>query len=322
MADTWEIDSPYGPLEIESDHQPTAEEAKKAIQAFAGASQKPQTPAPFNPPRFGDTPQPALLGASFNQAKDLVVGAGKGAAHTALDVAQLVHAIPGVRQALDATIGPPDFDKAAQDTAYTNTTQRIGGGLETAAELALPIGKVAGMMPTTAKAGAKFGEVMGAAKNVVVDTSKVGDTALKLADFAQHGGGTNWGPGPVRQLIQYLTDPKKPALTYEVGRDFAQNIGKLSVKDWQATNPAIGRQVAILAQELNQALGQAAAKAGKGREYAQAMTEYAKAKKLQSIYDAFLEGAQRYGPKAAATGAGTAAGLYLWKQLGGLFGSD
>jgi hypothetical protein len=254
--------------------------------------------------------------------KDFGIGAVKGAAHTAIDLGSAVHMIPGVSTLVDKAYGTPGLSQAAfpaarEATAYSNPTQQLGGAAETVAEMAVPVDAGVQALPSAARAGAKFKGILAAgAGNLPVDVSKTGNAALRVAELAQHGGGTEWGPAPVRQLIQYLTNPKKPELTYSVGRDFASNISRLSAKEWQSINPQIGAEVAGVAAELNRALAETAQKVGQGQAYVEAMREYAKAKQLQGIYTAFLKGAQRTAPYATAAGAGA----YLYHKISSVLG--
>lgn len=167
-------------------------------------------------------------------------------------------------------------------------------------------------LPSTARAGQNFQAVMGAAKDVPVNTQEMGNVALRIADLAQHGGGTNWGPAPVRQLTQYLTDPKKPALTYEVARDFASNISRLSANEMSKLPPNMLREVINLRVALNEANAQAANVAGKGAEYASAMNEYARAKNMRETIDFLMQkGLPFTGALGGAVWAGQKALNYL-----------
>lgn len=220
------------------------------------------------------------IGNAANMLRDAAVGFGKGAVHTGIDLAQLA-ANSGQFGVNAATMPSEIFDAARNRTAYTNTAQRVGGGIETAAELALPALKAGEAVPLTSRAGAAFNSVAKAANKVPVDLTEPGNVALRIADMAQRGGGTQWGPGPVRQFIQWATDPKKAPMNYEVARDFASNISRLSVDETRKLPPAMQMEIANLRVTLNKAVGEAAAKVGKGAEYAQAMTEYAKAMRLR-----------------------------------------
>jgi hypothetical protein len=118
----------------------------------------------------------------------------------------------------------------------------------------------------------------------------------------------------VRQFIQYVTDPKKPPMTYEVARDFASNISKLSVKETTSLPPAMKREIAELRVVLNKAVADTAGKAGMGREYASAMTEYAKAMRVRKTLEDAVKGIKQAAPYATAAGAGAWLGN---KILGG-----
>jgi hypothetical protein len=274
------------------------------------------------PPLKAETPTLAER-AGYGMPGDVVTGFAKGAAHTALDLGQAVHAIPGVSKGVDALYGTPGLSDAAfkdarATTAYANNAQRAGGVAETIAELAIPVTKAAEAVPSTARAGRAFESVMGAAKDIPLDVSEPGKVALRIADMAQRGGGTNWGPPPVRQFIQYITDPKKPDMTYEVARDFASNISRLSSKDLASVPPAMMREIGELRMTLNKAIGEAAQQVGKLGDYEAAMKEYAQAAKVRDAAQDIVKGFKRGLPFAS----GTAAGHYAYQKLHDLFNGE
>lgn len=251
-------------------------------------------------------------------ALDVGKGILKGASATVAGLGEMAAnagALPGVRpSAFNADMRNPVFQRAEQMTTATNTPQMVGKGLEAVGEMALPVGAAVDAIPSTVRAGKNFDAVANVANKMLVDMSKPGDAALRVATLAQHGGGTELGPGPVRQFLQYATNPKKPPMDYEVAREFASNISKLSVNELQKMPPAIAREVAIMAGELNRSIAATAGQAGKGREYAQAMTEYAKAKRLQDMFTDALKGAKQalpYALKGTALGAGAGAAYWL-----------
>lgn len=312
--------------------------AKWAVPAHAPAPDDPfakwantsvSAPPPAPPPPQASSGWPATIG-------DLARGFVKGAAHTAIDLGELAGHLrspfnPGagtLSDAVDTLYGTPGLSKTAtaaarDETAYRpdNIPERIGGGLETLAEMAIPITEGVSALPSEARAIANFKSAMSAAKAVPIDLSAPGDVALRIADLAQRGGGTNWGPPPVRQFIQWATDPKKPAMTYEVARDFASNISRLSAKDLASIPPTMMREIGNLRVTLNKSVADAAGVAGKGIEHAQAMTEYAKAKRIQGVLEDIAAGAQRAVPYI---GAGAAFGGSNWvtKHLVHLLGGD
>lgn len=293
MADTYKFTGKDGvQRSFVGDRPPTPEE-------MAGIEQAESQASPEQPPIM------STLKSLASSAKDVGVGAAKGAAHTAIDLGQAVHMIPGVSSAVDALYGLKGlsgkaFDQARDDTAYTNTSQRVGGGLETLAEMAVPVGKVAQAVPSTARAGRTFQGVMSAAKNVPVDVKDVGDVALRIQSLAERGGSM---PMAVRKLLNRMTGPGGE-LTYEEARDFASNISRLSADEYNRLTPVVAREVANLRVTLNRAIGDAAAKVGKLSDYQAAMREYAQASKLRSVLGEVVTGAKKTLPYASGAGAG------------------
>lgn len=280
-------------------------------------------------PKAGAPAAPPPSGGALSVLGDLAKGFGKGTAHTALDLGSFVGGLQNpfnpaggnVRDAIDALYGMPGlsntaFSAARDATAYANTPQAIGGGLEGLAEMAVPVGEAAAAIPTTAKAGAKFQAVMGAAKNVAVDMAKPGDVALRISQLAERGGSM---PKAVRDLLKRATDPAKGPITYQEARDFASNISRISADEFNRLTPVIKREMGDLRVSLNGAIAQAAEKAGKGAEYKSAMREYAHAMQIRDAMDSVLEGAKKALPWATGVGAGTYAinKLYhLWSGGG------
>lgn len=213
---------------------------------------------------------------------------------------------PELREALGAVPVEQQQDvMQAPDTVAA----KVGGLAPTVAEMAIPAGgtvkagKAAiGLIPTTAKAGAKFENVMAAAKNVPLDVKEVGNVALRINQLAERGGSM---PMAVRKILNRMTDPNKAAMTYEEGRDFASNISRLSANEYGRLTPAVAREVAGLRVALNQANANAAKAAGKMDEYKSAMREYAQAMRLREAIDKSLKVAKKAAPYAA--GAGIAA---------------
>ena len=264
------------------------------------------TPTAVTPPR-----------TYLDTAEDVAKGFAKGAARTVLGAGELVNMIPGVQSTVDRLYGQPGlsaqaFKEAHQATAATNTPQMVGKGLETAAEFALPVGKVAESVPTAAKAGAKFQDVMGAAKNFPVDVNAPGEVALRIQQLAERGSSM---PMVVRKFLTHITDPEKPPMTYEVARDFASNISRLSSQEYQRLTPVVAREVAGLRVALNKSVADAAKAAGKGAEYAQAMSQYARAMKIRDAVDAAIAGAKKAVLPAALVGGAAGAGYWVTKQL-------
>lgn len=268
------------------------------------------------PPAGSRTPDQARTW--MDTAKDVAIGFAKGAGDTAVGLGSLVHKIPGVTSAVDALYGTPGlsdnaFKVADQELTATNTPQMAGKGLEFLAETAIPITKgaqvVKGALPSTARAGAGFEQVMRHAHSMPVDVSRAGDVALRIQELADRGGSM---PMVVRKFLRRVTDPNMGDLTYREARDFYHNISRLSANEYQRLTPVVQREVGALRVALNDALTKTAEAAGKGNDYRSAMAEYRNAARGREMVETVGSAAK----KAAVTGTIGAAGYGLAKQLG------
>jgi len=98
--------------------------------------------------RASDTPelfpqqQAGGLSVISDGAKDLAVGALKGAGQTATNLGRFVHMIPGVSRGVDALYGAPvsqaGFTEADRQLTPTTTAQSVGKGIEQIAEFFIP----------------------------------------------------------------------------------------------------------------------------------------------------------------------------------------
>lgn len=269
-----------------------------------------QKPVGFVPDGFvpDDGPPPASTPRTWaDTAKDVGVGILKGAGSTVAGLGEMAAnagMLPGVQPALlNEAMRHPLFTRAEEATTATNTPQMVGKGIEAVAELAIPAVKGVQAIPSTARAGQKFQQVMGAARHVPINTDAPGQVGLRIMQLAERGGGSM--PRPVSQFLQRITSPNKTPLAYEEARDFASGISRLSANEFQRLSPVVAREVAELRVTLNKAVAEAASKAGQGRTYSEAMTEYAKAMKLRGLIDDVVTGAKRAAPYAGAAGAAT-----------------
>ncbi len=169
-------------------------------------------------------------------------------------------------------------------------------------------------IPSTERAGANFGRVMAKAKDVPLDLTKANEA---IARAQQLGGRGSRMPKVMSDYIrsqkpitadfagtkvQMAQDP----MTYEVGRDFASNAGKLSATEAMNTNGAMGAQVAKFADAMKTANREAAASVGMGELYDSAMKEYRQAKTLSGAADVLKKWTARAGLAAALGGFGKA----------------
>ena len=252
-------------------------------------------------------PTDSMLGGFLRGSGAAVVDAWQGAASGLTDIAQRkVEGDNAVRQQLGVQPKAiPEDRLQAPDT----TAGAIGSYVPTVAEMAIPVGGAVKVgkgainaLPSAVRAGKKFEDVLGAAKNVPIDVADVGDAALRIQQLADRGGSM---PMAVRKILLRMTDPKKSGMVYEESRDFASNISRLSKDEYGRMTPVVAREVAKLSASLNKANAAAAQAAGKGAEYKAAMREYARAMRIQDAISSTLSGAKKAVPWMGAAGAAT-----------------
>lgn len=175
------------------------------------------------------------------------------------------------------------------------------------AALPLAVKAVKGALPSTVRAGAKFQQVMGAAKDVPVDVAKPGAASLRVMELSERGGSM---PKAIRDFLKRVTDPSKAELTYGEARDFYSNLSRLSADETRRLTPVMRREVGQVRALLNEALSGSAESVGQGATYRSAMKEYARAAKLRDV-------SQRVAKWALPAGATGAAGYYAVEKLSG-----
>lgn len=161
-------------------------------------------------------------------------------------------------------------------------------------------------IPSRKAAGQMFESVMGDAANQPVTLTRALEPLERTQQLASRGA------APVRaadQLYQRIntTNP----LTYREARDFASNLSGLSRTERMATNPTMTRSVGQLSHAFNADVGDAAAAAGRGEDYANAMKEYARAAR----WNQNLKTAAKVGIPAAGAAIGLGQGTKIVKGL-------
>lgn len=137
----------------------------------------------------------------------------------------------------------------------------------------------AGAIPSTARAGRKLEEVLGAAKDVPINAAGPTQEAFRGKEIASRGGSL---PKILRDFTRRTSDPEAEPITYKEARDFYTNA-RLAMTEYLQTKPNMWRQVTIFKNALGEALQEAATQAGKGPEYKSAMAEYRRAKTMQKL---------------------------------------
>lgn len=174
---------------------------------------------------------------------------------------------------------PPGWAPGRDPTSRRKDTSILDiGGVVSVTPEDLLMGKVAvGAVPTRAKAGQKFQEVMGAVGPKAVDVAQPGTVALRIAELAERGGSM---PKVVRDLLRRATDPTKGSISYQEMRDFYSNVSRLSADEMKRLAPVVRQQLGALREAMNETLARTAASGGKESVYRAAMREYAMASKL------------------------------------------
>lgn len=155
---------------------------------------------------------------------------------------------------------------------------------------------VAEAIPTRAKAGAQFEQIMAKVGDLPVDVSRPGDAALRVAQLAERGGSM---PKVVRDFLRRATDPEKAEPTYREMRDFYSNISRLSADEMKRLTPVVRKEVGELRAALDKALADVAARGGQERTYRAAMRQYAIASRMREL----AEKSVKYGAGVAGAGA-------------------
>jgi len=201
--------------------------------------------------------------------------------------------------------------KVEAATAPSNPNQEAGGMAATAGELALPVpgavSKVAEVIPTAEKAGAKFAEVMGAAHSVPININLPGDVALRYRDLKAAGGGN---VKVMEDFLKRVTDPDKGPLTYQEARDFYSNATRISADEAQKLTPVMRRQVSIFTKVLGDSIGSAADQVGKLEQYQNAMNEYHNAMRIRALGEGAKKALTSEAAKIAAAAGAGAVGAY------------
>ncbi len=262
----------------------------------------------------------------------MAVDTGKTAIN-ALDPSQMqqrVNAGLGLIQGSKGTLAPLANDAAAlvsnkydpstpdQQRGYQNFAgQQLGGLLaaEGVAKFPSLVQALSDAIPSKARAGAKFSQVMGAAKDVPLDLSAADDAALRAQELAGRGSLPGRGSSMPKVVRDYLrTRESSPSMTYEAGRDFQSSAGQLSASEILDTKPVMKAQVAKLAKALADSNRAAAVKVGMGAEYDAAMSEYAKAANIAKMKTGLIDLMKN---KAVQAGLGTGLGYGAYKAVSG-----
>lgn len=244
-------------------------------------------------------------------------------------VTQALERLPGVLEntAPGADTGMDSPAVKLLQTAIPGSAATAGMGLAEAFKSG-PLVKPAAnlfnrMMPSAERAGANFQTIMGAAKDVPLDTSQAYKVGERTEQLAAHG--SSAPPKPLSDFMK-LAKPstamvggqpvaiEPPPMTYETGRDFASAAGRLSATEAAGMDGPMKAQLTQFAQAMKTANREAAASVGMGKLYDAAMKEYRQAKTIEDAAEIL----KKWVPRAVAAmglGAAGAAGVKLYQEL-------
>lgn len=225
---------------------------------------------------IGQTPE--SFSTAFHELADPNLNLIKQGAHETVNGGFLggpVHIAEGLLP------GGPMIHQAAGDIQAGN----YGAGLARIGEVAAPFALAKGVdaIPRMSRASTNFDTVMSGARNEPINTAPARTITDRALTLASRGGTAPKVVGDFdRATTPAAPGSAPPPITYEAGRDFASNAGKLSTTESQAMKGDMGRQVKLLSQALNDANRDAAARVGLGSQYDAAMKEYRQANQIQS----------------------------------------
>lgn len=183
----------------------------------------------------------------------------------------------------------------------------IAGGLTAGTVGALAKG--ASLFPSLTRAGQAFQEVSAVAgRHTVPVTNGLSEALSNYQKLVDAGGSRSLA---VSKLLNRLTDPSKPPMTYDEARLFYSNISRLSADESQRLTPVMKRAVGQIAGAFNSSIADTAEAAGQLDKFQGAMSEYRKAMTARDV----AQQAKEIATKAAVSGAIGAGGYYGFRKL-------
>lgn len=272
---TMRVTAPNGrTLTIKGDRVPTEAELRD-IFSKAGVDTEQASETPKQPVGFMDALKASPVGAAVTDAASFLMRDG----------------------------GPQPGGKVF---GRTMTDPALAERIDTAEVMAAPLSPAGPMnavragamsVPTRARAGAKFQQVMSKVGQETVDVSGPGASALRIQELAERGASR---PKVVFDFLKRATDPTKGEPTYQEMRDFYSNISRLSADEMKRLNPVVRLEMGKMRVALDRALAKTAAKGGMESVYREAMKDYAMASRIRELSEKVF----KYG--AGLVGAGAA----------------
>jgi hypothetical protein len=224
----------------------------------------------------------------------------------------------GVHAGLQALpfIGPA-IEQAGEDIHDKNYRGAAGGLTGVVGQVALPdvirgASKLKTPSALRASAGQAFDEVQQAVGTRPVNPEGAGQAALRAQEMQQAG---RTMPRTMSRFLQRVTTPDAEPLSYREARDFYKAAGELSANDKAAMTPEMRRQLNIYKKALGDAIEQTTKNAGVDTEYGKALSDYAKAKRLEATWDTVWSFTKKRIVPALLVGGAAREGYKLYGEL-------
>jgi hypothetical protein len=215
-----------------------------------------------------DIPSGHWLSATGDVLADLAKGFGKGALQTVTSTSRLLNAIPGVGETLAPSAGVQAMRQVATPT---DTTQKIGAGIEQGAELLLPTGE-AGLAAKIGVGALKGGASVAAHEGGTTQGVSLGDVALgagiggaapAVAGGIQSALGSKFARGMVNESVMATPrdvvygNPAKALLDERIANPATGDLEKFkdairSGATLQGAADAAGGRIAAISGKINQ----------------------------------------------------------------------
>lgn len=167
------------------------------------------------------------------------------------------------------------------------------------------------MVPNAGRASEMFNSVAATVgKHTVPITEDIGKAAFRVQQLADTG---SQMPKVMKQFIQRASTSTTKPITYDEARLFYSNASRLARNEFDTLTPVMQRAVSMFTQSLGDGITQVAANAGKGEEFANAMSTYRNAKKIGRVGEAAKDVAMKTIREAIPFGAAAYAGKKIWE---------
>ncbi len=180
---------------------------------------------------------------------------------------------------------PTTLGNAAQFAGVLGTElSQLGSGSGDVASASENIADTASKaIPSAQRAGQTFQELKGALGNhTVAVTDRLADALGEIKGAVDTGSTL---PTAINKFVTRIADVDEGPLTYNDARQLYSNISDLSASERMAARPKDLRLIQEFKHALGDSISQTADSAGKLQDYQNAMSEFAKSKRIENAVD-------------------------------------